>query len=652
MKILIIIYIVTFSNIFAQVNTDSLLSLIKKLPPEQKIEYYNKLCWKNRNNNPQKAIEFGDSAIKQIKKLHKPQLLAKTYNYLSAIYRKLGSFSQALRYNDLALNIATKYSDSLQIGYAYNNRGTVYFLERNYSLALKNLYNGLNYFEAINNLPAIAYSTISLGMFYREKGDYKKALEFFNRTLKIRRKLNDKHGIQSTLLQIAQVYFKMKDYNNTLKFLTEHLEYYKSNNDFKGMADIYEGYYDVYYTLKNYRKALKNIEMSLSLWKKLNDKIGLVRTYYKTALIYSKLTNVSKAGYFLHLADSLLKKLDIPNVKADAMKYKYEYFKNLYDYKRALYYHEKYKTLDDSLRSLESSAKLANLQAVYTIEKKEKENLILKKDLELQNIQRNYLLLIILFILIIIAVYYWKYKTAKKLAAELSESNATKDKFFSILAHDLKNPIGTTMNYLQLLKNDFNNLSDKEKIEIIEGAGNSLNKNIKLLKNLLEWAKLQNKKVEYNPVVFNLNKIINDTVKMMMPAAKFKRINLTFNITDQLNCFCDVNMIKTVLRNLIGNALKFTNSGGSVNIKCKKGNKFITVTVTDNGVGISQEAQKKLFDITSNHTIGTDNELGTGLGLKLCKGYVERNGGKISFVSEQGKGSSFSFTLPLAKNLG
>jgi len=235
-----------------------------------------------------------------------------------------------------------------------------------------------------------------------------------------------------------------------------------------------------------------------------------------------------------------------------------------------------------------------------------------------------------------------------KNAVELKALNATKDKLFSIIAHDLKSPFTGIIGFSELL---YENI-DRYNIEKTKHFINQINQTAKstfiLLENLLTWAKAQTGKIEFKPQGLQLKPIIQDVISVLNSAAKIKNISLNSFESDNSLVFADRNMLHTILRNLVSNAIKFTQHGGRIEIYSIVIDGKIEVTVKDNGVGMNEETQKKLFNKDSSlSTKGTAHESGTGLGLILCKDFIERQGGEIWFTSELGKGTEFKFTLPL-----
>jgi signal transduction histidine kinase len=230
---------------------------------------------------------------------------------------------------------------------------------------------------------------------------------------------------------------------------------------------------------------------------------------------------------------------------------------------------------------------------------------------------------------------------------ELTKVAETKAKYISIIAHDLRSPFCSIILALEFLKENLNNYNKNDIKNFINEATHSANKTLDLLDDLLTWAISQNKEKSFNPVKINLSELMTDEIESIHTSAKQKQITLNHSIPPDLNVAADLQMVKTILRNLISNAIKFTNSGGQIRISASEIPPFVDITVRDNGIGISSEAQIKLFRTDGFHsTAGTHNEQGTGLGLLLCKEFVEIHGGNIRIESEPGKGSEFKFTLP------
>ena len=231
---------------------------------------------------------------------------------------------------------------------------------------------------------------------------------------------------------------------------------------------------------------------------------------------------------------------------------------------------------------------------------------------------------------------------------ELIKLNSDKDRFISILAHDLRNPFSAFLGLTGLLSENIRKY-DIDKTETFINIINQRAQNIfDLLDELLLWTSVQSGKLPFKPQKIDLSKVCNEVIELLEINAKIKDIGITNHIVDQTNLFVDLNMIKTVLRNLISNAIKFTNEKGHIAIQAKSNESIITITISDDGTGINPQDISKLFDISQMFTSrGTADEQGSGLGLLLCKEFVVKHGGTIWVESEVGTGSDFKFTIPL-----
>ncbi|MCB1191330.1 MAG: hybrid sensor histidine kinase/response regulator [Leptospiraceae bacterium] len=236
-------------------------------------------------------------------------------------------------------------------------------------------------------------------------------------------------------------------------------------------------------------------------------------------------------------------------------------------------------------------------------------------------------------------------KKLKSANEELTKALATKDKFFSIIAHDLKSPFSLLLNLSEFLSDE--DVTQTEKNEIIQDLQQASKQTFNLLKNLLEWSRTQGGRIEFEPERLDLSLLVDKNIQLM--EANPKNISLVSKVSDTINVLADKNMIDTIIRNLLSNAIKFTPKNGKVEITAKIKDKFVEICVSDNGVGIKPENIDNIFRIDIKHTtLGTEKEKGTGIGLILCKEFAETNGGTLWVESELGKGSNFFVTIPVS----
>jgi signal transduction histidine kinase len=343
-------------------------------------------------------------------------------------------------------------------------------------------------------------------------------------------------------------------------------------------------------------------------------------------------------------------------------------YKLMGDYKTALKYHELFVQYNDSMVQKEKYEQIINLEKQYETEKKQNEinqlqarhiltDIQLRKNKQLKTLGFVTASLLLVLILFVLNRYLDKAKSNKLLESknrmieksenELRVLNASKNKFFSIIAHDLKNPFHTVMGYSYLLSKDYNNFTEEERRKFADDIHHSTNNIFRLLQNLLEWSRSQTGRLTFNPREIELKQIVDNSVSVLRSLADQKNIRIEMSFSHNLMLFADPQMIETVLRNLVNNAIKFTPENGLIKVEATQTDGQITICVKDSGIGISDEDAKNLFKIDSTvKRKGTNNEDGSGLGLILCREFVAKNNGNIWVNSKAGEGSSFFFTVP------
>jgi two-component system sensor histidine kinase/response regulator len=270
------------------------------------------------------------------------------------------------------------------------------------------------------------------------------------------------------------------------------------------------------------------------------------------------------------------------------------------------------------------------------------------QDLIISNDTFDSLYSICLFLLTLIGIVGFLLLVKEKQDHKIKKLLNDKNQFFSIISHDLRGPLGSSVSLSEILLENIEQYSREEIKEISELLHDS-NKNIyKLLENLLDWSRVQTGMIAFNPKNVLLNALIEENIELSRNVALNKNINITFESAYLVEAEVDKNMISTILRNLLSNAIKFTDKNGDIKVKLVQTNHKVEISITDNGIGVPDYIKEKLFKINGKVLQkGTENELGSGLGLLLCKEFVSIHQGTIWVESEQGKGSTFQFTLPI-----
>jgi len=235
----------------------------------------------------------------------------------------------------------------------------------------------------------------------------------------------------------------------------------------------------------------------------------------------------------------------------------------------------------------------------------------------------------------------------KNFEKQLIQLNSDKDRFISILAHDLRSPFNSLLGFTELLKRKLRDYPIEKIEKMVDTIYNTASKTFELLEDTLLWASIQSKKITFNPSITNINEVISEVAEILSPSANAKNITIGHSFDNELFVNADVYMLKAIFRNLVSNAIKFTNEGGRIEITATHADSLTIIKISDNGVGIKPELLEKLFSFTLvRSTQGTANETGTGLGLLLCKEFVDKHCGKIWVESIVGQGTTVSFSLP------
>jgi two-component system, sensor histidine kinase and response regulator len=235
----------------------------------------------------------------------------------------------------------------------------------------------------------------------------------------------------------------------------------------------------------------------------------------------------------------------------------------------------------------------------------------------------------------------------KNLTKQLIELNENKDHFISILSHDLRSPFNSLLGFADLLRKKVKEYPLEKTEKMIESIYFTARKTYELLEDTLLWANVQTKKITFNPESISINEIIIEVISILVPVANAKNISLQITPNDNISIIADIYMTKAILRNLISNAIKFTNPGGTITVSVTNNSNESVIYVTDNGIGMNSETVEKLFNVNTIHsTKGTANETGTGLGLLLCKEFATRQGGTIKVTSQKDSGTQVCLSLP------
>ena len=564
-------------------------------------------------NEHEKAMDWFIRSLVVEDSLNLNQERVFTYVAMARVFEVVGYHNKTIHFLEQAANLNEKEKNEEAIAFVLNETGRANAANGYIDTALENFEVALEYSRKLGQSDREADALFYRGNLLAKKGNFAEALEQHKEALKIRRTLQNRDDEANSLNEIGKLYRYLKNEERALANHLAALKIYKATNDAKGLAGTYNNIGSLYLRTNDIKRSISTLELALEAGRNANDDEQLRTSYENLSLSY----------------------------------------KALKDYKRSLYYHEQFVSMFDFSQGEENERELLEKQSEHLIKNKEVEINNLekereRKDLEIKakEIEKQKLLYIIglggVIIILILFLYLLMRRTSKK----LKELNATKDKLFSIIGHDLKGPLNSLTSFSSLLLNHADKLSKEEIKMLSTDLDKSLKNLMALLENLLEWSRSQTGSIDFKAVRFDVHEVIQENVDLLKGLADNKKIKIIANLTGEVWVHAHRYSINTVVRNLLSNAIKFTPEGGTITVSSAI-DKLTAIAVQDTGVGMAPSTIQKLFELGSKtSTLGTAKEKGTGLGLILCKDFVEKNGGTINVESTEGVGSRFYFTIP------
>ncbi|MFK5957434.1 MAG: tetratricopeptide repeat-containing sensor histidine kinase [Lutibacter sp.] len=614
------------------------LELAKKIDSKQQIAYslYSLAILYDSNNNSMEAIKYYTDAMLLYEQLNNKLYLAKINRNIGTCFIEIYKEDRGLEYFLKSLSLFKDIENKLGIADIYMKIGDLYYNEENYGFAINYINDALSIYTELNNLSGIANCYTNIGNSKADSGNFDEGLSLYKKSIAIQKKSNNTYGLAINYNNIGDCYLQLKKYKKAEEYLFKSLNLAKELGEDNLEAVTLLNISNSENKLKNFKSAIFYANKSLKISKKLGSLEYKLENLENLSFAYENLGNINKSFDYLKkvekVKDSIsendkLKKVQLFQAlnKLESSQFKIEELSNKNKITEL-----KYKTERKFIYFLVGSIVLFGFFVVLLIlqqtAKKNAYNLLAYKNHQINKmneeiqIQRD----------------------------DLKQTNKTKDTFFSIIAHDLKNPFNSIIGFTELMIENSHEYSEEKKIKFLKIIKGSTSKASSLLNNLLIWANSQSGNLEFNPQKIDLSQKVSDVISLLEIQAINKDIKISNNINNQIFVNADKNMLGTILRNLLSNAIKFTKTEGLIQVSSKEDLNFVEITVKDNGVGISKFDIENLFSIdVKSSSIGTENEQGSGLGLILCKDFVEKHGGKLWVESNIGEGSEFKFTLPI-----
>lgn len=517
--------------------------------------------------------------------------------------------------------------------------------------------------KSANNDFERAISFSNMGSVYQNNQDYTNAFSNYRRAIRIFDNLNDSLRLGTTYISIGYAYYLTDDLDSASYFL-------------QGAKDIYTvldiQYNDYYWSYAAGNLALvkakegkideseQTLDTAIVILERYGDAYAISEYEIELAKIYQTKGNEARAMQFALSGTQLAKENGYKKFIRDGSELLSKFYASEGDFEKAFQYQSDFMAYNDSLVNADLVRKLANQRTEFEVGQKQAEVDLLTAEKRTQRII-SIAVGAFAFILVVLASIIYKYYRSKakinrilgEKKAELERLNSTKDKFFSIISHDLRSPVAGFTGISQMIKMMVQTKQTDQLLEMTEHIDSSVDQLSKLLDNLLNWAMQQQGHIPNVPEKLNLKGMSDDLLKTLSNMAQGKSIELIADVPEGLELWSDKNTTMTILRNLVSNALKFTPEGGEVGIRAVEDGEMAKIVVYDTGVGMPKDKLNKLFQLhDKKSTYGTSGERGLGLGLQLVHEFMEMNNGKIEVSSEEGKGTTFTLWLPLFESVG
>lgn len=614
-----------------------------------------------------KSVGYSKEALALAEKTEVAHYKVMAYQNVAYLNTLSGDYSTALKYDNLSMELDVAAKDTAMLAIDYNNIGSDYYDLGEYDDAYFYLTQSYRMGTAVKDTLRMLIALHNVGRVFKELSQYDQAENHLKLSLKLSNQLGDKEGEPYTFDEMGDVMLRKGQYDSAAYYLMQAISISRLMNIQVLQPRIYTKLATLYHRKNDFATARAYYDSAFTMHATTSNRFGMAEAELGRSIV---LTSEKKYDEAISKVETALKTAHEINARVLEIKC-YNQLSALYehkgDFQKSLTYYKRYKMLEDTLFSQETQGKLLRDQIRFETEARDSQIAALSQlrgaqedEIKKQEFIRNILVVVMALAAILLVTVYRSGQRRKKInmlllqhqdemekrSEELEKLNQVKDKFFSIISHDLRSPINALAGILDLL--DKGAIKPEELHIHTQELKVRFNHTRTLLNNLLDWTLLQMDKLNLQATRINLYKIVEENIQLLLPV-QGKNIKIVNSVPHDALGFADSNTINLVIRNLMTNALKFTNDGGEVLIEAKTKGFEWEISVRDNGIGMKPEVIQILFDKTAPYTTrGTANEKGTGLGLILCKEFVEKNGGKIRVDSQEGKGSLFAFTLPKA----
>ncbi|MCF8230675.1 MAG: tetratricopeptide repeat-containing sensor histidine kinase [Bacteroidales bacterium] len=638
--------------------------------------YYEMGKLENNQGNTERADKYFHETIKIMKDT--PQLFSERkkaliYKNYADNFNSMSSYHKALKYYLQSKQLAEKNGFKEIEMNTTRKIGNVYYYLNDHDKSSEHYYNSLSIAREIDNARGIALALNNIASNLQASGKLDEALENYKKALDIARQKSFVEVIGFISNNMGSIYMEKGDPESAHDYFNMGISYANKMNDYESLAIYYNNIASVYLRKEQFDEAGQFYRKSYKYYDKIGNKRGIANVYLNIANLKLKAEQQDSANFYLEKAHTINQKLNSLSITSSFYNTKHKYYMKVDSFEKALDLFKRHKKLEDSILSTDTKDKIASLNDLYAEEEQQTQYNKLKE--KQQELRLYFIIVVILAVIIISFVIYaffkqrnWnkrlkhqniRVKTQQQELAKkneelyesqkkLKEVDKDRNQLFSIISHDLRSPFNSLLGFSEMLVEEVRHGKDFESIEMMsENIYKSSMQLFELIQNLLEWANSERGKIQFKPENVSMHKIADENVSLANHMAQQKGVNVINNIDRSIAVTADVNMLNTIMRNLIFNSVKFTSENGYVRISAEDLNNEVKVYIEDNGMGMSQEEKDRiLYSEDTFSKEGTNKEKGAGLGLVLVKSFLSKHQGQLDIESTINQGTTFSFSIP------
>jgi signal transduction histidine kinase/Tfp pilus assembly protein PilF len=603
--------------------------------------------------------------------------VANVYNNIGMVYNKLGDNQKSLEFYDKSLNLSLEEDNKIGLAAAYNNLALVQKTLGKFDIAIEYYQKAIKVNEYIGDKSGVARCLRNMAAAFTQIGEDDKALVLLNDALELEIELNNEQGVLKSYSKIGHIQSKLGDLNNAIKSFEKSLEVAKKADNKEQLIDSYKSLGSVHKKLENYKKALSYYKFSLDIAKEIKQLKSTAVLYYSIGDCYFRMGETSEALKCFKLCVNLSEENNFVTLLEDGYLALARIYDKLEDFEEAFKNQSKYIKVHEDIFSEESQERIAELQTKFETEKKEKEILQLKAEQQIAT-QRSHLIFTLsgfLVLLIIIALLYNRFLIRKKSIRLLDQKNILLEKanndlvdakekaeesdrlktaFLANVSHEIRTPMNAIIGFSGFMIDP--EVSEQEKEELNELINLNSDLLLNIIDDILDISLIETNQLKIRTEVVDLNKLLEETFLLLKGDKKLKDQSIDFQYTVNATnkdavLYSDPFRIMQILMNIVGNAIKFTETGSisfGYNIISVNNENKVEFKITDTGIGIDKEYHdlifKMFYKVTANKSV---LYRGTGIGLSIVKSLVNQMGGEVWLHSSIKKGSTFYFTIPL-----